>query len=298
MLILTALLGKFAMQNTTSANKIRFGPAGIPLQCKKRNSIDGIKCCAELGLYALEMQFGMGIRLNDETAKKIKIESEKYSVSISCHAPYFVNLCSEDKKKMEISKRNILQSARIIKNSGGKIFVFHPGFYQKLSKEEAYIIAKKNLTAIIETAREEKIDGVLFGAETVGKKTAFGGLDEVLELSIEFKEIWPVIDFAHLNARGDFLLKTKDDYLKLFEKIEKKVPKYPKNIHCHFSEINYSDKGEKNHFNLGTNNIPPYKQLMEALYENGYSGTIICETPNLDIDAIKMQEYYKKVAKL
>ncbi|MFA5050118.1 MAG: TIM barrel protein [Candidatus Micrarchaeia archaeon] len=283
------------MQNTTSASKIRFGPAGIPIQCKKRDSGSAVECCAKLGLYALELQFGMGIRLKKETAQKIKQEAEKYDVSLSCHAPYFINLCSNDFKKIEISKRNIIESARIIELAGGKIFVFHPGFYQNLSKKEAYDNAKKNLIEIKDAVEQHGIKNILFGAETVGKKTSFGGLDEILELSGELGFLWPVIDFAHIHARGDFELKTKEDYLKLFEKIERKIPEYPKRIHCHFSEINYSEKGEKNHLNLGTNNTPPYKKLMEALCKNGYSGTIICETPNLDIDAIKMQEYYKKV---
>ncbi|MDD5023093.1 MAG: TIM barrel protein [Candidatus ainarchaeum sp.] len=276
--------------------KIRFGPAGVPINCNGSSSLEGVKCCYELGLEAMELQFGMGVRLGKEMANKIKESSEKLNISISCHAPYFVNLCSRDKKKFEISSRNILQSAKAIYESGGKVFVFHPGFYQGLSKEEAYKNAYLNLKKIKEKT-DEISTSLVFGAETVGKKSSFGGLEEVLKLSQELDFVKPVIDFSHLHARGDFLLKSKEDYLKLFSKIEKLLPEYTKNMHCHFSEINYSEKGELNHLVLGSNHEPPFEPLMKILYENGYSGTIICETPNLDIDALKMKKYYENLFK-
>ena len=60
----------------------------------------------------------------------------------------------------------------------------------------------------------------------------------------------PAIDFAHLHARGDFRIKGEDDYKKIFDLLERELPGYPQKFHCHFSEINYSDKGELNHFVL------------------------------------------------
>lgn len=274
--------------------KIKFGPAGIPIQCKGSSTLDGIQCCSDLGLNAMEIQFGMGVRLKKEIASEIKTLSKKLEISISSHAPYFVNLCSEDKKKFEISKRNLFQAGEITSLAGGELFVFHPGFYQKLTIEEAYKNALTHLKEVKEKFDQHSIK-IIFGAETVGKKSAFGSIYEIIKLSQELDFIKPVIDFAHLHARGDFRFKNKEDYLKLFNKLEKELPDYLKQMHCHFSEINYSQKGEKNHLVFGSNNEPPFKPLMEVLAEQGYSGTIICESPNLDIDALKMQEHYIKI---
>lgn len=275
-------------------DKIKFGPAGVPIQCKGSSTLDGIKCCSDLGLNAMELQFGMGVRLKKEVASEIKILSKKLNISLSSHAPYFVNLCSKDRKKFEISKRNIFQAGEITALAGGEIFVFHPGFYQKLSKEEAYKNAYLNLKKIKEKFDQHSIK-IYFGSETVGKRSAFGGLDEAIKLSQELDFVKLVIDFAHLHARGDFKLKTENDYFKLFSKLDKELPDYSKQLHCHFSEINYSEKGERNHFVLGTNNEPPFKPLIKVLVEQGYSGTIICESPNLEIDALKMQNHYHKL---
>jgi len=273
--------------------KVKFGPSGVPIQCKSSSTIDGIKCCSELGLDAMELQFGMGVRMKKEKAEEIFKVSKKYNISLSCHAPYFVNLCSPIKSKVGLSKANLISATNILSIAGGTVAVFHPGFYQEQSPSEAYQAAKKNLKDLKKRLDEKQIKALL-GVETVGKKTAFGGLTEVLQLSKELPFIKPVLDLAHIHAREDHTLKSKEDYEDLFKIVEKSLPDYLDNFHFHFSEINYTDKGERNHFPLGTNNTPPYKPLMKVLKENGYSGTIICETPKLDIDAITMRDYYKK----
>lgn len=282
------------MKKPTSASKLRFGPAGIPIQCEGNSTLEGVKCCKELGLRAMEMEFVRGVKLREKTAAEIKKISEELDVRLSSHAPYYVNFCSTVKEKQNTTLRNIYQAAKITHAAGGRITVFHPGYYQKLSKEEAYKTAKKALKKAWEKIKKEKIKVVL-GAETVGKKSQFGGFDEVIKLSQELGFVEPVIDFAHLQARGDFKIKGEDDYREIFKKLEKELGGYVKHFHAHFSEIEYSDKGEKNHLPLGTKNDPPYKPLMKVLAEHGYSGTVICETPELDIDALKMKKEYNRL---
>lgn len=273
--------------------KILFGPAGIPLQCNATTTIDGIKCCNAIGLDAMEIQFGMGVRLNEDDAKdcaKIAVES---NIALSSHAPYFVNLCSKEKEKITTSMRNLFEAAKITHVSKGRITVFHPGFYQKLQPNEAFEHAKAHLQELEEKLKQHRIN-IILGAETVGKRTAFGSLLENIKLSQQLTMVKPVIDFAHLLARGDFIIKNEDDYRNILTFVERELPDYSNNIHCHFSEINYGYKGERNHMALGERNIPPFKPLMKVLAENGYSGTVICESPKLDVDAQKMKTEYAR----
>ena len=51
--------------------KIRLGPAGIPLSCKGGNSIDGVKCIAELGFDAMEVAFTHGVYMSLKVAKEM-----------------------------------------------------------------------------------------------------------------------------------------------------------------------------------------------------------------------------------
>ncbi|MEW6722088.1 MAG: TIM barrel protein, partial [Candidatus Micrarchaeota archaeon] len=258
--------------------RIRFGPAGIPMQGGAKSTLEGVKACAALGLEAMEMEFVQGVRMKEDSAAEVAKAAASLGISLSSHAPYYVNLCTSDPAKLANTKRHILASARITSLAGGNITVFHPGFYQKLSPDEAYREAKKNLQAIESELKAQAVK-IRLGAETVGKKGAFGGLLENIRLSQELEMVEPALDFAHLHARGDFKIRGEDDYRAIFALLEKELGDYVKRFHCHFSEINYTDKGERNHLPLGTNNEPPYRPFMKFLAESGYSGTVICETP-------------------
>lgn len=275
---------------------IRFGPAGIPIQCKGSSTIEGVRCCAELGLTAMEMEFVQGVRLGEAAAAEVRKVAMETCISLSSHAPYFVNLCSKEEAKLKNSHRHIIASARITALAGGNITVFHPGFYLKQSPEEAFASAKKNLKEIESKLKQDGVK-IRLGAETVGKKSAFGGLLENIKLSQQLDMVEPVLDFAHLHARGDMRITGADDYKRIFDLLEKELGSYIKRFHCHFSEINYSDKGELNHLVLGTSDEPPFKPFMKVLAENGYAGTVICETPNLDIDAMTMKAEYERLVK-
>jgi deoxyribonuclease-4 len=273
---------------------IRFGPAGIPIQCEGNSTLEGVKCCADLGLTAMEIEFVRGVKMNDEKAREVRKAAKELDISISSHAPYYVNLCTSDKLKIANSKRHIFESARITALAGGNITVFHPGFYQKISKEEAFEKAKVMLIEIQEKIEQNKIK-IRLGAETVGKKSAFGGLDENIKLSQELDIVVPVLDFAHIHARGDHVIKGEEDYRQIFKHLEKELGDYVKRFHCHFSEVHYTEKGERNHLPLGSNNEPPFKPFMKVLAENGYSGTVICETPQLDFDALTLMKEYERM---
>ncbi|MBS3067513.1 TIM barrel protein [Candidatus Micrarchaeota archaeon] len=272
---------------------VRFGPAGIPMQCKGTSTLDGVQCCAELGLKAMEMSFVRGVRMRDEMAAEIKKTATKLDISLSSHAPYFINLCSSEEKTVKNSLRHIYEASRATFLAGGSITAIHPGFYQGKSKEDAYNLAKKRFQEVAQQLRQEKIKCYL-GAENVGKKSQFGGFEEILKLANEIDMIKPVIDCSHLVARGDFPLKNENDYRKLFAILEKELGDYVRHFHFQFQEVEYSEKGERNHVALGTNNDPPYKPLMKVIAENSYAGTIISESPWPDVDAKIMQEEYNK----
>ncbi|MDD5337116.1 MAG: TIM barrel protein, partial [Candidatus ainarchaeum sp.] len=251
---------------------MRFGPAGIPIQCEG-GTAEGIECCKQLGLGAMEMEFVRGVKMGDEAAKQAGKKAKELDIKISSHAPYYVNLCTSDRVKAEGSKRHIFLAAKATFLANGWITVFHPGFYQKLGKEEAFQAAKKRLLEIKEKMDAEKIKCIL-GAETVGKKSAFGGFDENIRLAKELDFVEPVLDFSHLHARRDFLIKGEEEYRKIFSMMEKEVGDYVNHFHSHFSEINYSEKGELNHIPLDSNSETPFRPLMKVIAENGYSGTI------------------------
>jgi deoxyribonuclease-4 len=274
--------------------KLRFGPAGIPIECKGKSLSEGIEYAAKQGLHALEVEFVRGVRGRKEEWVKARKTAEDNDVLLSCHAPYWTNCCSPLKEKQEIAIRNLLQTARAAELLGAYIIVFHPGYYQNLSKE----VAMKNTTALLKQLEKkmkaEKLHTKL-GAETTGKVSAFGNLHEVIELTKKIEAVYPVIDFAHLHARNNGGIKREDDFKQIINTIKKELGKdYLKQMHCHFSGINFSEKGEQNHLPISSLQ-PDFKKLARIIKSNKYSFTIISESPLLDKDALKMQDIIRTI---
>jgi deoxyribonuclease-4 len=275
---------------------MRWGPAGIPMEFEG-NTAEAIGYTAGEGLNAFECEFVKGVKMKHELAVEARGIAEKNGVSLSAHAPYWINCAAMEKMKIDATIRNIMETARIAQVLGAGVIVFHPGFYMGRSPEETMKLVRKTLEDALGRMKQEKIKGVWLGLETTGKGTQFGTLSENIELSSSLEMTKPVVDFAHIHAREGGSLKRKEDYLKIFTEIEEKLGREAvKNFHSHFSEVAWGDKGEKHHMILGQAYSPPFKPLAEVIVENGYNGTIISESPLLDIDALKMKRIYEEIA--
>lgn len=271
---------------------MRFGPAGIPIKCKG-NTVEGIRFTKKLGLACMELQFGHGIMLGDALAEECRKAALEEKIILSAHAPYYVNLLSSDKRKQGASKHRILETARVLHKAGGGRVVFHPGYYGELGKAQAFKVMAAQFDFLLKKVKAEKLNVVL-SPETTGKLSAWGDLDELLEMAKK-KKTSLTIDFAHLHARCNGCLKKEKDFLELLKKVEKKLGrKALKNLHIHFSGIAYTEKGERHHLPVSSNS-PPYRELLKALKRKRCNGTIISESPLIEEDALLLQKTWKKL---
>ena len=148
---------------------------------------------------------------------------------------------------------------------------------------------------LIRTLGEVDTYGIKIGIETMGKKNQLGTLDEVLELCRIDSALAPVVDFGHLNARDCGVFKSSDDFLRVFQRIEHALgADVANNLHCHFSKIEWTDKGEKKHLTfLDSVFGPDYEPFVQAIINGGYTPTVICESAGTQSDdALKMKRYY------
>jgi len=259
--------------------KIFLGPAGICISAKDNSTIGSIKHLAELGLAAQEVEFVYGVQMNRPTAKEVGDIAKKLNIKLSIHAPYYINLCTTDKKKLAASKTRIKNTIDRAVAMNANVIVFHAGFYGNLTEEEAFEKVKEGCE---EMATKE----VLLGLETTGKHSAFGSLEELVKLCKQVKHCVPVIDFAHVFARNF----GKIDYGKVFDAIE---PLKLKHIHTHFSNIEFTEKGERRHLVLDSQ--PPFKPLAEEILKRKLNITIISESPALEQDSLKMKRIFESL---
>ncbi|NIO49945.1 MAG: TIM barrel protein [Candidatus Aminicenantes bacterium] len=275
---------------TSASKKLRFGTAGVPLSAYPSSTLAAIKKIAQMGLECLEIEFVKGLKMGTDLAQKIKEEARALNVSLSVHAPYYVNLNSAEEGKRLASQERILSSARMAEICGAESVVFHAGYYGRVGPERASQTIKEGLKEVASILKSDRTP-VILRPETLGKRTQFGSLEDILYLCREVEGILPCIDFCHIHAR-EGKANSYSEFHRILKKIEKKLgSKAVKNMHIHISGVDYNDKGEKKHLNLKDSDFR-FDEWIQALKDYGVEGTIICESPNLEQDAIMLKNLF------
>ncbi len=261
----------------TEKSKILLGPAGTG-----GSKDEGFISVSKSGLDAVEIEFVYSIWMTKVDAEKICELNKKLGLKLSIHAPYYINLNSKEPQKIEASKTRILKCLEIGTILGVEYVVFHPGFYQGVSKEKTYEKIREQTKKIMQEAKEKGYTPQL-APETTGKESQFGSLDELIKLK---KEIGChiCIDFSHLKARSN----GKISYEEFAEKIAKAKLGH---LHCHFSGIEYGEKGERRHILTPDSEI---RSLLTAIKKHNLDCTIINESPDPMGDAIKMKKLLER----
>ncbi|WMW21933.1 TIM barrel protein [Methanolobus mangrovi] len=274
--------------------KLLFGTAGTPKSSKKRNSISGIERVHELGLGCMELEFVRGVKMGEGTAKEVHDMSEKEDISLSVHAPYYINLNSAEPEKVDASIERIYTSARIGSLCGARNIVFHLAYYHKDAPENVYESVYELLKLLSSRLEDEGID-VILRPETTGKATQFGSLKENVRLGCEIDNVLPCIDFAHLHARSNGAENSYEEFASTLGMIENELGREGLDeMHMHVSGIEYSEKGERNHLNLDDSDLE-YAELMRALKDFKVKGLLICESPDNEGDALLLQKTYESI---
>jgi deoxyribonuclease-4 len=285
------------------ADHPRFGPAGIPFifSMLKAKLADVPRLLREEGLDAFEYQatrWGKKPQIKREDAEKLGLEAKKNDVLLSLHGSYFINFCGE-KDIIEASKQRLMACITAAEWMKANVVVFHPGFYGNKTPKEVFGSCLRVLKEVVEAMKARRIKNVKIGPETMGKFSQFGSLDEILKLCEKIERMQPVVDWGHLHARGRGLFKSAEDFRKVVEKIESRLgTEAVKGMHCHFSKVEFTDKGEKRHRIMDEAHYgPDFVMLAKVMAEFKLKPVIISETPLLDIDAIKMRDILKKEMK-
>ena len=130
----------------------------------------------------------------------------------------------------------------------------------------------------------------------MGKQSQFGSLEEILKLCEEVEQTQPVIDWAHLHARDKGRFRTIEDFRKVVEEIENRLgTEAVKDLHCHFTKVEFTEKGEKRHHTLDEAEYgPDFTLLAKVIVEFKLRPVIISESPILDVDAVKMRDILQR----
>lgn len=272
-------------------DRLLFGTAGVPNStAKKNNPVEGVKRIHELQLDCMQLEFAHGVRMKEEVSSALRKVSYELGVPLTSHGPYYINLNAREQDKIDSSVERIIQTAKISDLCGAESMTFHAAFYMKDSPYDVFDLVEKSLNVIEERLSRLDIE-IELRPELTGKTSQFGSLEELISLSKSVASCKPCMDFSHLYARTGSV----NDYKGFCETLEtlktELGPNALKEMHIHISGISSNSKGDLKHLNLEKSKFN-WKDLMKALKDMDCRGYVVCNSPNLEVDAAMLKQYY------
>lgn len=274
---------------------LRIATPGVPRDTPgSGGTLKGIEYAHSLGIRAMEMEWVQMVPKNVENAEKIRALSEKLDFDLTVHAPYYINLNSQELDKLKASKKRILDALTMAQIAGAVSVCIHPAFYQGMDPKLAFENVRK-ATADIMKHKQKLFPDVNLAFETMGKQSQFGTLEEVLRLSKEF-DIYPCVDAAHLHARANGKMNSTKEWNEMFDLYEKYLGKKSlQTMHLHYSGIEYGEKGEKHHLPFAESDAK-WKDFLKVLKQRKIGGILVSESPLMEDDALLLQKTFERLA--
>lgn len=253
-----------------------------------------------MGLDAYEYSCSKGVKIGKKSARELGNQAKENNIFLSIHAPYYINMASEELVKRENSIRYVIKTLEAASWMDAKRVVVHVGSYAKVEREWAMETAIDVMKKTIKEADNLGYGDINICPEVLGKKNQLGSLEEILEICLIDERLIPTIDFGHLYARSGGALNSIDDFEKILSIVENVLGKDRlNNLHIHFSRVEFTKGGEKRHRGLSeTEYGPEFEFLAHAIYKKQIKPVIICESrENMAEDALELKKTYKDVVK-
>lgn len=251
-----------------------------------------------IGLDAYEYQCGKGVHVGEATAREIGQNAAEAGITLSLHAPYFINLANPDQDSLQKTIGYITAACRVADWMGAGRVIVHSGALMKRTRREALDIAKRSLAQVIRACDEAGFGHIALCPETMGKINQLGDLDEVLTLCTLDERLIPCIDFGHLYARSLGELEGEQACREMLDKVERVLgEERASRFHSHFSRIEFTPNGgEKRHRTFADHGGfgPDWTPVAREVARRGWSPTFICESAGTQAeDAVEMKRIYQ-----
>ena len=276
-----------------------FGPAGNAENFPYKSSADAPKWLKELGLDCYEYQCGKGVHVGEDAARKIGQTAGEHGITLSLHAPYFINLANPDPEALQKTIGYITGACQAADWMGARRVVIHSGALMKRSRREALDTALRSLPQVIAACDGAGFGHITLCPETMGKLGQLGDLDEVLELCTVDERLLPCVDFGHLYARSLGADDGAEAMERMLDRMEEVLgPDRACRFHSHFSHIEFTPNGgEKCHRTFADDGGygPDWAPLARSVARRGWSPVFICESAGTQAeDALTMKKIYQK----
>ena len=288
---------------------IKLGPAGVPLSCKGRTIVEGMDDIISLGLETMEVQtVRMVAPQHFEQYWQAGVLANKTDFEMNIHGPYYSELLGgRVERGRSLAKiEATLQAARTI---NARHITLHTGHYGDFGRGQAANQQVANVfSGVVDRVHEiwhdDEDEFPVFpwikngtpskiGVETSGRQELWGSLEEVLEVVNHVEGTIPVLNIAHIHARGHGQMRTSEDYGELFDMVRESIG--TKEFYCHFSGVEHRT-GNAMHYTQIKKSDLNFEPLAEFIVEDGgwLDITLISDSPLLEHDAMYMMQNIEK----
>ncbi len=270
---------------------LRFAVAGSPLSTPAPGgTVEGLRQAKKLGIHAMEIEWVQSVPSHPERMALIRKTAEELDMTLTVHAPYYVNLNSPEKEKLAASIMRVTNALAMSELAGVRSVCVHAAFNLGQPPDKVYDNVRRAVDTILKK-KSKLFPHVNLALETMGRQTQFGTLEEVLRISKEF-DLYPCVDPAHMHARTNGLVNTAKEWHEMLDLYVKYLGKPSLGyVHMHFSGIAYGAKGEKHHLPLRDSDAR-WKDFVGVLKERKVCGTVVCESPAMEKDTLLLQKTY------
>ncbi|UCD03291.1 MAG: hypothetical protein JSV63_01485, partial [Candidatus Aenigmatarchaeota archaeon] len=125
-----------------------------------------------------------------------------------------------------------------------RIFTIPPTFYSRMSEAQALKLVVYKINEVMNELRVNSRIGI----ETTGRVGELGSLEDVIEICKRTHNTEPVINWAHLHARGAGFLKSQEDFKRVIEQVRQNIgQQWIRDAYFFFSGVKYGPSGEIGH---------------------------------------------------
>jgi len=210
-------------------------------------------------------------------------------IELSLHTPYYMDLGGADNLAQK-SMDSIIWGGLLADAMGAAVVATFLGLYGEFTPKEAVARIQANVKALRDVYRQRKLS-VKLGLETSGRREVVGSLDEITTICKAVKGVVPVLNFAHVHARGGGLLKRPEDFAAVIDQAQKLSGPH---VHTHFTGVEHEGGLELRYTPIKKGDLR-FEPLAECLLDNDYDLTLVSSSPLLEHDAMYMKVILERV---
>jgi deoxyribonuclease-4 len=254
---------------------IIYGTTKIPTVRNLQQTLEVLRSMYKIGLKAFVLPKELFADISEPSdiykikygdLLKIKEEAKRYNIQLALRHDSLSEQ-PDDTLKIFTALSSIMDCRTLI---------ISPDFYSRIMPKDQAL--KLTVYKINEIIKESGTRGSI-GIETTGKIDDVGSLEDVVDIVKRTKSTEPVLNWAHIHARGSGALRERKDFGSILSIVRQNIGhSFVQDAYFLFSGISYGPSGEIKHIPLSQSDINLEYMIRESM-AMGIKGTLIFEDP-------------------